>query len=295
MSVPFFLPTPAGGAPMPDVILYQDPPVTRSLDVARRFHKRHDNVLRIIDGFFMSVGAAPQNRGATPDATEGRVAAQFCAPTPEETEGRTAAQFCAPVPEETEGRLTPQNRGAVPDELAAFFRANFLPGEYVYESGEKTRKTAPMYYLTRDGFAYMAMGFTGQEAALWKVRFINLFNAMARELKESTEERLAVAESRARRNGFILGKMAVHGRRWDKERRRQVEWVLMYREARYTYKEIAKLTGLSPAAVRGIVRRYFHENTTFSWFDVDQTERDLLEREELHRRITAELAKGRMS
>ncbi len=266
---------------MPDVILYQDQPVTRSLDVARRFHKRHREILRSINALFASVG----------------MGAQFCAPIPEETEGRVAPQNWGATPDATEGRLTPQNRGAVPDELAAFFRTNFLPGEYVYNPGKKTKaqRTAPMYYLTRDGFAYLAMGFTGQEAALWKVRFINLFNAMARELKESTEERLAVAESRGRRNGFILGKMAVHGRRWDKERRRQVEWVLMYREARYTYKEIAKLTGLSPAAVRGIVRRYFHENTTFSWFDVDQTERDLLEREEIHRRITAELAKGRMS
>lgn len=34
--------------------------------------------------------------------------------------------------------------------------------------------------MTRDGFALLAMGFTGQDALLWKVRFINAFNEMAR-------------------------------------------------------------------------------------------------------------------
>ena len=36
----------------------------------------------------------------------------------------------------------------------------------------------PMYYITRDGFSFLAMGFTGPEAARWKEAYIKQFNAM---------------------------------------------------------------------------------------------------------------------
>jgi len=38
------------------------------------------------------------------------------------------------------------------------------------------------YRLTRDGFAFLAMGFTGKEAAQWKEAYINAFNKMEAEL-----------------------------------------------------------------------------------------------------------------
>jgi hypothetical protein len=36
-----------------------------------------------------------------------------------------------------------------------------------------------MYEMTRDGFTFLAMGFTGKEAARWKEAYIAAFNAMA--------------------------------------------------------------------------------------------------------------------
>lgn len=39
-----------------------------------------------------------------------------------------------------------------------------------------------MYTVTKDGFMFLAMGFTGKEAAAWKERFITAFNAMEAEL-----------------------------------------------------------------------------------------------------------------
>ena len=36
----------------------------------------------------------------------------------------------------------------------------------------------PMYHITRDGFALLAMGFTGKEAMRWKEAYIAAFNAM---------------------------------------------------------------------------------------------------------------------
>ena len=39
-------------------------------------------------------------------------------------------------------------------------------------------KQYPMFYMNRDGFSILAMGFTGKKAFDWKVRFINAFNQM---------------------------------------------------------------------------------------------------------------------
>lgn len=35
-----------------------------------------------------------------------------------------------------------------------------------------------MYYMTRDGFTFLAMGFTGKVAAQFKENYINAFNQM---------------------------------------------------------------------------------------------------------------------
>ena len=55
-----------------------------------------------------------------------------------------------------------------------FTERNFAPVKYK----DSTGRSLPMYQITRDGFSFLAMGFTGKEAALWKERFINAFNAM---------------------------------------------------------------------------------------------------------------------
>lgn len=59
-----------------------------------------------------------------------------------------------------------------------FNERNFAPVDYVDPKGE----TRPMYLITRDGFAFLAMGFTGKEAAAWKEKFIAAFNALEAEV-----------------------------------------------------------------------------------------------------------------
>lgn len=50
------------------------------------------------------------------------------------------------------------------------------------------------YWMTRDGFSLLAMGFTGRKALQWKLKYIEAFNAMEERLKSgntlSDEERL---------------------------------------------------------------------------------------------------------
>lgn len=61
----------------------------------------------------------------------------------------------------------------------AFNERNFAPVEYKDAKGEMR----PAYRLTRDGFAFLAMGFTGRKAAAWKEKFLEAFNAMEKALR----------------------------------------------------------------------------------------------------------------
>lgn len=57
---------------------------------------------------------------------------------------------------------------------AEFNGRNFAPVKYKDAKGEYR----PMYYMTRDGFTYLAMGFTGKIAAQFKEAYIKAFNEM---------------------------------------------------------------------------------------------------------------------
>lgn len=60
-----------------------------------------------------------------------------------------------------------------------FRRLNFGAADYLDEQG-KPRKA---YRLTRDGFTFLAMGFTGRDAARWKEAYIAAFNRMESTLR----------------------------------------------------------------------------------------------------------------
>lgn len=57
----------------------------------------------------------------------------------------------------------------------------FICSEYKNEQNGQFYKE---YLLTRDGFSLLVMGFTGQKALEWKLKYIEAFNKMERTLKE---------------------------------------------------------------------------------------------------------------
>ena len=63
-----------------------------------------------------------------------------------------------------------------------FHERNFAPMVYEAEIGSGAKREFPAYRLTRDGFAFLAMGFTGKKAAAWKEKFLEAFNAMEKAL-----------------------------------------------------------------------------------------------------------------
>lgn len=56
-----------------------------------------------------------------------------------------------------------------------FNQLNFEPTYYL----DSQNRAQPMYYITRDGFSFLVMGFTGTQAARFKEDFINAFNTIS--------------------------------------------------------------------------------------------------------------------
>lgn len=63
-----------------------------------------------------------------------------------------------------------------------FTERNFAPSEYTDATGRKL----PMWEVTKDGFVFLVMGFTGKKAAQFKETYIEAFNAMERILHPDT-------------------------------------------------------------------------------------------------------------
>lgn len=65
-----------------------------------------------------------------------------------------------------------------------------LRNEFFIESRYRNLKGQmyPEYLLNRDGFTLLAMGFTGEKALEWKLKYIDAFNRMEQALKEQVPE-----------------------------------------------------------------------------------------------------------
>lgn len=65
-----------------------------------------------------------------------------------------------------------------------FNQRNFAPVKYLDQKGESRIE----YILTRDGFTFLVMGFTGAKAAQFKEQYINAFNAMETALSKPQQQ-----------------------------------------------------------------------------------------------------------
>ncbi|MDQ9304566.1 Rha family transcriptional regulator [Escherichia marmotae] len=62
-----------------------------------------------------------------------------------------------------------------------FTELNFKPSEYTDSTGRKL----PMYQITKNGFVFLVMGFTGKKAAAFKEAYIAEFDRMEAELRQN--------------------------------------------------------------------------------------------------------------
>lgn len=93
----------------------------------------------------------------------------------------------------------------------------------------QNNKPQPYYEITRDGFVFLCMGFTGAAAAQWKERYINAFNQMENHIVANHAQLEALKAAYLQTNP-------------------EAEKLLRYREMGLTYPEIGKLLGCSHSA-----------------------------------------------
>ena len=111
--------------------------------------------------------------------------------------------------------------------------------------GKGASKPIRAYHMTRDGFSFLVMGFTGPQADQWKWSYIAAFNAMARELAE----RRAVDALAAERPEALI--------RVNGPRAALADQAILLHEEGLNKAQVAALMGLSSRyVVYRLFRRY---------------------------------------
>ena len=103
-------------------------------------------------------------------------------------------------------------------EIAEHYRLNFQPVDFVDAKGERR----PMYRMTAKGLSELAMSFTGDDARVVRIRFLNAFEEVANRLanaEKSITERLREFERRAIPSATKgkIGSRLMHERRKEKK------------------------------------------------------------------------------
>lgn len=116
-----------------------------------------------------------------------------------------------------------------------FRQSNF--GLSYYSNSQN--KQQPMYEITRDGFMFLVMGFTGRQAAIWKERYITAFNQLEQEAFEKRALEIPAFVKKA-----LLDANPV----WNK--------ILRYKQKGLKNNEIAKLLDYkSPSVISNNLRK----------------------------------------
>jgi len=66
-----------------------------------------------------------------------------------------------------------------------FYLINFEEVIDTFSNGKGAKQSRKIYRMTKDGFVFLSMGFTGKDAASWKIAYIGAFNKMAEEIARS--------------------------------------------------------------------------------------------------------------
>ncbi len=129
-----------------------------------------------------------------------------------------------------------------------FGRLNFEPTSY-HDSWNREQK---MYLMSRDGFSFLVMGFTGKQAAQWKERYIAAFNEMEGKLRTENEEGALHQTEREllemyRKHLGLLDRHKKRGSKITLEEKKQI-WELSLEG--YGHQYIARKLGRDPGNIR---------------------------------------------
>ncbi len=141
----------------------------------------------------------------------------------------------------------------------SFTGLNFEPSSFQ----DSTGRTLPAYLLTRDAFSLLVMGFTGRAAMLWKLRYIEAFNALERAALERGSELAREAgytqgwdEAMSlpaleveRKKAYLAGLREGRKYRAAKDGLTILKKILAYRKKGLSYAEIGKILDMGKFAV----------------------------------------------
>lgn len=169
-----------------------------------------------------------------------------------------------------------------------FGASNFRLSSYTTSQG----KQLPMYEITRDGFSFLCMGFTGAQAAAWKEKYIAAFNALAQaNTPQAVPSRLEthMAQLAAGMNTLLAQNRMVHkyiallemnqkGRRRIKREDEAI--ILQLRDEGLSQADIARLLRISATAVNRIIHGEYRFSDSPAGKGISELLEEMLAREQ---------------
>lgn len=143
---------------------------------------------------------------------------------------------------------------------AEFHARNFAEMVVAVEIGNGAIRRDPAYRMTRDGFSFLAMGFTGKDAALWKEAYIAAFNRMESELLAKPLRSHDTADKYERINPLNAPEL-------NAARKVAEEYFDNFRAAVKAGKPNPAMGEIPHAVLQGMVSRAVVSQRTLSWFD----------------------------
>lgn len=145
-----------------------------------------------------------------------------------------------------------------------FNQRNFAFVKYSDQKGEQRRE----YQMTKDGFLFLVMGFTGKEAAKFKEEFIEAFNKMDEQIrsrilpKHEEEVNRLTSNNHALQFAYTELKSKYDEISWVNENSKFVPWI-DYDELDYLYNDLANKKRKLEAYIEkleGALRTYQNRN-----------------------------------
>lgn len=191
-----------------------------------------------------------------------------------------------------------KEHGKVLRSIDSLVSQNRLTKKMFFEASREYRGQVFRYYfMNRDGFSLLVMGFTGSKALEWKLKYIEAFNAMEAELKKAAKpvdslkaERLAVMKRNAKvREANLWAKLAQGGNETFKQvcrtyaanilAEKEVIALPEASEKTYTATEIGTLLGISANKVGRLAvahnlktekyGKWYHDKSRYSSKEVE--------------------------
>lgn len=126
----------------------------------------------------------------------------------------------------------------------SFTAPNFGLSEYIDSTGRKL--TA--YLLTRDAFSLLVMGMTGKAAILWKLRYIEAFNALEAAVRENIRTDALEKSAHARQEA------AARVWRFGPVKKRRLRSAVRYRKMGLGIAAIAKLLDVNNREISELLK-----------------------------------------